>query len=77
MRVETKTFDITDISSGDMYFIARAYYDEAKKDFDGGYKALALQEYEKAKMLFQAYGEKYMVARCEDEIDNINASMEN
>jgi hypothetical protein len=76
MRVEAKTFDITDISSGELYFIARSFYDEAKKDRDGGYKSLALQEFERAKMLFEAYGEDYFAGRCQEEIDEINEENE-
>ena len=75
MRIETKTFDILGVSNSDMYFIAKAYYDEAQKDRDAGYKSLAMQEFEKAKMLFEAYGDTYFAGRCAEQIDEINEEM--
>lgn len=72
MRVEVRTFDILDISSGDFQFIARAFYDEAQKDRDAGYKSLALQEFQKAKTLFEMYGDSYFASRCAEQIDEMN-----
>lgn len=75
MRVEPKTFDIIGVSSSELYFIARAYFDEGLKDRDEGYKTIALNELAQAKELFGIYGESYMVARCDEEIDAINEEM--
>lgn len=75
MRVEVRTFDILDLSSGDFQFVARAFYDEAQKDLDAGYKSLALQEFEKAKMLFESCGDTYFAGRCAEQINEMNEEM--
>jgi len=76
MRVEAKTFDITDVSFGELVFIARAFFEEAKKSREDGYNATARLEFKRAKMLFEAYGEDYFAGRCQEEIDEITEENE-
>lgn len=53
MEIKCKSFDLLGLTEGELSFIAEAYYNEASKDFDEGYMALARTGFDKAQQFFR------------------------
>lgn len=75
MKVECKLFDLKDLTEGQLSFIAESYFNEAQEDFDGGYMALARNNYETAYELFDMMGGsewyKLRARRCQERLAEI------
>lgn len=76
MKVECKSFDLKDLTEGELSFIAECFFSEADHDFDGNYMALARNGYERARTLFSVIApsnEWYArrVKKCEDRLAEI------
>lgn len=76
-NVEATEFTLEGVSRGDVYFIAKAFYDEAHRDRDQGYPALAIQEFKKAYDMYKVVGDSYFASRCDEEMMNIEEEMKN
>lgn len=76
MKVECKSFDLKDLTEGELSFIAEAFFHEADHDFDSNYMALARNGYEKARKLFSIIAPSsdwyaLRLKKCEDRLAEI------
>ena len=76
MKIECKSFDLKDLTEGELSFIAECFFSEADNDFDSEYMALARSNFEKARTLFSVIApssEWYALRlkKCEDRLTEI------
>ena len=76
-NVEATEFTLEGVSRGDVYFIATAFYNEAKRDQEKGYPSLAISEFHKAYDMYKVVGDTYFAGRCNEEIMKIEEEMRN
>lgn len=81
MEIKCKSFDLVDLTEGELSFIAEAYYNEACRDFDDGYMALARSGFDKAQQLFAPIAHEsdwyeLRLRKCEEKLTEI-AEQEN
>lgn len=76
MKIKCKSFDLLDLTEGELSFIAECFFSEADHDFDSGYMALARTGFDKAQQLFSVIAHEsewyaLRLKKCESKLDEI------